>query len=351
MNHTTVHSEPVKVTSIPIDWNDTIQNKILSIYTDSDGYPIKYSRDVITGVCIDGECRLVKINLFWNLTGRYLGFELPEGEFLSKTKHVTFKPEDYDKIHNVLSEANSPLANYSIDELVPKKSTNSQGVDAVSSATIAAVLDHIVEGAVYTTYTLWHIVNGPTKREIEKLTTEKLDSDLSLKILNSINLQDQVWVLNHISAEMEMSEEFQKKLMDFISEQDIYLAERALNVLKPETISAEIQLKLGNLFKQSGFLQKRLILQKLKETDELIPELVKVLSAELNNLNGTLTKNVLDLYKLHSIKDEYTVSEVAKLLKNENRYISGQAYRYLENMKQLDKKTQKSLEKYQKRNT
>lgn len=351
MNLTSFNLEVVNIDTFTADLKDTIPNKTLQIYTDKDGYPIKYSRDITTGVCIDGECRLVKINLFWNVTGRYLGFELPDGEFLSKTEHDPFSPSEYDQLHELLAEANSPLASYTIEELVPEKNSLGLEVDAVSSATIEDILNHIVEGAVYTTYTLWHIVYGPTKREIEKHTTNKLDASLSLLILNSNNLKDQVWVLNHISAEMEISEQLQNKLMELISGKDIYLAERALNALKPEAINDEIQLKLAKIFQSSGFLQKRLIIQKLKESEKLITEVVQIFSSELNSLNGTLTKNILELYKTHGIYDCFTISEVAKLLRNENRYISSQAIIFLENIDDLDKKTIKAMDKYQKNNS
>jgi hypothetical protein len=281
-----------------------------------------------------------------------MGFELPNGEFLSKTEHDPFNADEYDRLHELLSDANSALAGYSIEELVPVKDTStSNKVDAISSATIAAVLDYIVEGAVYTTYTMWHIVHGPTKREIERLTIEKLDSDLALLILNKNNLKDQVWVLNHISGRMHISPELESKLMELINGKDIYLAERSLNALKPEAINKEIQLELAKIFTSSGFLQKRLILQKLKEIEELNPEVVQIFSSELYNLNGTLTKNILELYKIHAINDEYSISEVAKLLKNENRYISNQAFKYLESLDNLDKKTQKSIDKYKKNNS
>uniref|UniRef100_UPI003216C7CC hypothetical protein n=1 Tax=uncultured Draconibacterium sp. TaxID=1573823 RepID=UPI003216C7CC len=97
------NSEPATVDSVQINFNDTIPNKTLLIYNDANGYPVKYARHVITGVCIEGECRFVRINLFWNPTGRYLGFELPDGEFLSKTKHVAFKQADYNQINDILS--------------------------------------------------------------------------------------------------------------------------------------------------------------------------------------------------------------------------------------------------------
>lgn len=351
MKLTSFQAEVASVDTLMLVLNDTIPNKTIKIYADKNGYPIKYSRDIVTGVCVDGECRLVKINLFWNLTGRYLGFELPKGEFLSKTEHDPFSADEYNQLNELLAEANSPLASYTIEELVPEKDSLGLDVDAVSSATIESILNHIVEGAVYTTYTLWHIVYGPTKGEIERLTENKLDADLSLLVLNSNNLKDQIWVLNHISAKMEISTDLQKRLMELISGKDAYLAERSLNAIKPESINDEIQQELAGIFQNSGFLQKRLIIQKLKESNAIHPEVVEILSSELNSLNGTLTKNVLEMYKIHGVQDSFTVLEVAKLLKNENRYISNQAMSFLENLDDLDKKTSKVLSKYKKRNS
>src|SRR5690606_20261779 len=54
------------------------------------GEPLVYYRHLIREVCFDGQCRLLNVLLYWDITGRYLGFELPAGEFLSKTEHEPF---------------------------------------------------------------------------------------------------------------------------------------------------------------------------------------------------------------------------------------------------------------------
>lgn len=350
MNQPSVRGEIQEVIPYIINFNDTIPSDTLFSYLGENGIPIKYSRNILTGVCIDSECRYVNLILFWNATGRYLGFEIPNGEFLSKTKHVHFSSKEYDRLHNLLSDPNSALANYSISELAPKSDTSNQKVDAVSSATITAVLDYIVKGAVYTTYTLWYITYGPTKREIEKLTSSKLNSEIALKILESKNLSDKVWVLNHISGKMEISTELQKLLMEMIEGSDIYLAERSLNALKPEALTNEIQMDLAHVFHFSGFLQKRLILQKFKEVSNLNTEVVYKFVSDINNSNGTLIKIILELFKAHKIEDELVSAKVCELLKNENRYISAQAFNYLNELDIKNKKTLKNIEKYKKKN-
>jgi len=346
MNIPSILGEIDNITSQVINFKDTIPNDTLLIYSDINNYPVKYSRKITVDVCVDSECRMVNIDLFWNITGRYLGFELPAGEFLSKTEHNHFNEIEYDRLHSLLADPRSALANYSLNELVPETDSSKLYLDAVSSATISAVLDYIVEGAVYTTYTLWHIVYGSTKREIEKLTTARLDSKLILKILESNNIDDKIWVLNHILDSVIITPELQNKLLEIISDSDIYLAERSLNALKTNALTDSVQLKLINIFNSTGFLLKRLIIGKLQQAPELSSEVAAILSSQLNKMNGTLVKSTLELFKLHNVNSETVTMQIAELLKNENRYIAKQAFDYLNGIDNLSKKTLKKVKKY-----
>lgn len=350
LNEPSISKEIHAVIPLFIDFKDTISNDTLLEYLSENQIPVMYSRKFLTGVCTDGKCRMLYIELFWNITGRYLGFKLPEGEFLSKTEHVKFNSNEYDKLNHLLANPLSALANYSLKELVPEKDTTKIKVDAVSSATLAAVLDYIVPGAVYTTYTLWHFVYGPTKREIEKITSERLSSEIVLELLNSQNIDDKVWTLNHISEKVEISFSLQNKLMELISGNDVYLTERSLNAMKPEALTSEIQMKLVNIFDNAGFLQKRLIIQKIGDSPKLDKTVVKKISSELNGLNGVLVKTTLEMFTIHKIEDEMVTENVAKLLKDENRYIANQAFKYLESQDNLDKKILRDIEKYKKNN-
>jgi len=323
-----------------IEFNDTLLNDTLFEYLNKNEVPIMYSRKFLTGVCVDGKCRLLNIELFWNITGRYLGFELPGGEFLSKTEHIKFNSSEYDKLHDLLCDRNSALANYELEDLVPVKDTTE--TDAVSTATIAAVLDYIVPGAVYTTYTLWHLIYGSTKRHIEKITSEKITPEIVLKLLSGHNTSDKVWALTHLPDEMEINAALRNKLMELVLGEDVFLTEQALNALTPKNMVKEIQIDLLNIFNDTGFLQRRLIIQKLEKSRKLNDEVVKKLSDELGNLNGVLIKMVLEMFTVHKIENKEVIENVAALLKNENRYIANQALKFLENLDRPDKKNGES---------
>lgn len=338
-----------KITPHHVNFNDTIPGNTLYEYQDSSEIPLMYSREILTGVCIDGKCRMVRINLFWYVTGRYLGFELPNKEFLSKTEHKPFTPEEYDRLHELLANSLSPLAQYSLEELALKDSS-ATNVDAVSTATIAAVLNHIVEGAVFTTYTLWHIVYGTTQHEIENLTSKNLTPQLTLQLLTNEALVDKIWALNHISEETEITPLIENKILELIKGKDVYLAERALNALKHELLAENhIQHQLVSIFSETSYLQKRLILKRLEQAPVIHSEPAGKLAAEMQNLRGALVRTAIQLFEKHDIKNKKVIDEVTGLLENENRFIASQAIHFLEQLKDPDKRTQRKLVKYKKK--
>jgi len=349
MGSTIFEDEVTNTLALSKDFKDTIPNDTLFVDLNQSGTPLKYWRKILTEVCIDGECRRVQIDLFWSITGHYLGFRMPNGEFLSKAKHDPFNAKEYDRMHQLLSDPNSALANYTLEELVSESDSTDSNIDAVSSATLTAVLDYIVEGAVYTTYCLWHITYGSTRREAENLTIQNLDSDLVLRILDKGEVKDKIWVLNHIPKTMEFSPELLTKLLELLSGGDIYLAERSLNALDSSKLSKEVQTELAILFSNSDFLQKRLILHKLKEAPQLYKEIIPALTSDINSLNGAIIKALFELLKIHNVKDVVLTKQILPLLKNDNRYIANQAYQFLESIQELDKKTMNDLQRYKKK--
>ncbi len=329
-----------------IDFQDTIQGDTLFEYISENRMPMMYSRKIQTGVCIDGKCRMVNIELFWYITGRYLGFKLPDREFLSKTEHVQFNSNEYDRLHQLLSDPYSVLANYSLTELIPEQDTTKTMVDAVSAATISAVRDYIVKDAVYTTYTLWHIVYGPTKHQIEKLTSERFSSKLILEILNSKNSEDQIWVINSISGNNNISDEIQNKLLKNILGKDASLSKQTLIAIKPEILTSEFQIKLVAGYDRMDFLQKQTIIQKLMDVSELNDSFIEKLSSTLNNSNGILVKSILEIFTIHKTHNILVEKKVAELLKNKNRFIANYAFIYLKKQKDLNKNTLRDIQRY-----
>lgn len=331
-----------------VNFNDTIPNDTLFIIKNRDGLIHSYHRNILTGVCIDGECRMLDITLHWSVTGRYQGFQLPKGEFLSKSEHEPFQKKDYERLHILLADPYSELANYKMEELVPVIDENE--VDGVTAATISGVEDYIVEDAVYSTYTIWHIVYGNTQDVIENYTRKNIHPDLLLKILNSGHHRDVVWGLENLKEELDWTTSLQAKLFELIANKDHTISGKAIESIPPVMLADEQnQLKLFYYFEGSSTFTQRKILSKLEEAPFLASTIEFRLAEKLPELNGSMIKNVLDLFAVHQIKQAESEEVIAALLDHENQFIARKAFQFLEKHLTDNKKIERQLKKYENR--
>lgn len=260
-----------------------------------------------------------------------MGFRLPDDEFLSKTKHVRFNEQEYDKIHKILGDRYSPLSRYAIEELVPAKSKLPNRVDAITSATISAVLNDIVPGAVYTTWTLWHIVNGNTQSALAGHTAKNINNQLIKRLLKSDEISDVAWTFEHFPKKYTITPEIFEILMEYIAGSDAFLCERALNAIEKENLTDEIQIKLARTFFKVDYIQKRFIVQKLATVENLNISAAEILSEKIDKTNAVLIKSIIALFSQYKIESVKVNQNIAPLLKNKNRYISEIAYKFIEN--------------------
>ncbi len=346
MNSPVISSAVQKIVPTLINFNDTLRSDTLFIHFNKENIPVKYSRKVICNVCINNECRLVNIELFWNITGSYLGFSLPEGEFLTKNEHEHFEKKDYTRLHNILNNPLSPLSNFKLTNLVLLSNVQQKSVDAVSSATNLSISDYVVKGAAYTTFTLWQIVYGETKQEVEKRTTQKLSSKIAIEVLSGNSLEAKKWVLKRIPENMKITLALTDKLLELISGNDIYLDETSLNALPAHLLTDEIQLKLYEIFKSSGYLKNRLIIQKLNEAPSLNNTMIRQLTTGLQNTTGTLTIDIIHLLRKHKTTDKQTIKQLSEMLNSKNRFVANETYKYLSELEIHDNKVLKRIAQY-----
>ncbi|RRA99116.1 hypothetical protein [Larkinella rosea] len=339
--------KPDTVLAYTVDFKDDVDNDTLFQNRSKEGYPVSYFRRIKTSVCFDNKCRLVDITLYWNVTGRYLGFELPKGEFLSKTEHEPFTPVEYARLNELLADPFSPLANFSYEELVPKSASAGAGVDAVSSATAKNVLEYVVEGAVYTTYKLWHLIYGPARQEVVSLTEQRLSPGFLLKILESPDASDKIWALNHIRGYVDLTPELRKTVLSFIDNNQFNRAERAINALEPKALRSDtLQLALLEKYVRVNYALKNQLILKLKEAPRLNDQLKTALARSLASANGELLSNTLDLFQHHRVADPETGRIIAGLLQNDNNFLARKAFTYLKNVKIEDRIVEKQLNAY-----
>lgn len=149
------------------------QKKTLVEIQDASGKAIQYYMDVESVICDDHRCKIEKVRLFWDKYGFYSKFELPKGVILEKTEGKPFSPEDYKRLQTILLDLHSPIRYYYRDKIVEVGHGSTEGVDAVSGATTLVDKSAIVEGAAWTTCTLWHWANGRIFPIIRKITASQ----------------------------------------------------------------------------------------------------------------------------------------------------------------------------------
>ncbi len=326
---------------------DTLSGDSLYLVKTKESIPLHYFKNITTEVCFDNECRLLNITVYWNITGRYLGFELPDGEFLSKHDHEPFSSNEYERLNDLLADPTLPLGEISFAKLIETPETQADSVDGVSGATTEDVTKIVVKGAAYTTYTLWNIVHGPTRDLVAGLTEKQLSPDLIDLILKSPDIDDRVWALDRISQITALNPKLTSTLLDIISGDDFFLTYSAINAIKASHLNSDtLQFALFSIYKEADHSIKRMIVAKLMEAPYLSAELTSTSRNLLGKLNGKQLGDILKLYTMHSIDDLETYKSVAEILKNENWFISRQAFKFLKESNISDREIVALLDNY-----
>ena len=330
MQVATIEPSAADEPSIVVTLKDSVTNETVFLRKTKDNIPLHYFKKVIGEVCDDEECRLLDILVYWNITGRYLGFELPKGEFLSKHDHEPFSESEYQRLHTLLADSSIPLDAVSFEKLVEQPNNEEGTVDAVSGATSKSVAEMVVKGAAYTTYKLWNIVNGPTMDFVSELTEKQLTPTLIHRILQSHDVTDKLWSLNRMDALNVLTPQLEDTLLEIISSEDFYLSYSAINAINAIHLkSVELQQGLFANYPKANHSIQTALLKKLIEAPFLSSEIIPASRVLLPQLNGQQLNDLLQLYTKHKVHDKETYSEVAKILKNENKYISKKAYVFL----------------------
>ncbi|ODS79769.1 MAG: hypothetical protein ABS46_15450 [Cytophagaceae bacterium SCN 52-12] len=343
-----VKDKPVKQVEYRMDFGDSTGSDILYQNLTRDGTPVSYSRAIKTSVCFDGKCRLLDIAVYWDPAGGYMGFEMPPGEFLSKTDHDPFSHEEYLKLHGILSDSLSPLADYTFEELVP--GTGDPGeADAVSSATLKDILEYIVPGAAFTTYRLWHIVYGKTREAVSRLSSDIFTDRLALMLLDTGEPRLQCWALDRLTKLPDWEEEVTQKVLALTGSANLNVSASAIASFSRSMADRKnVQAVLAGLVSDGAYAVRKPAIQKLKDAGTLRPETVSFLAETASRLNGDLLGEVLNLFLARGVADVNTLRKISEILETGNRYAAGKALDFLEKVNPKDALVRRRIQAFRK---
>ena len=172
----------------------------LFLLSDGEGRPLLFYADIATGVCMDDVCQPVRIGLYWNLVGDYVGYGVAADCPLLKYDHEPFTPGDYLKLHQVLSDRQSILGNGPLAEMLDPNAPDEKGkltydgqtVDAVTRPTLKSISPSIVPGALYSCYAIWRLAHGDAKQQMADYLQSVYDPALARRFLYSENVPYQI---------------------------------------------------------------------------------------------------------------------------------------------------------------
>lgn len=310
---------------------DDLGEKItLNAKVDSLGM-IYWFRKLETPVCLSGQCKEISIGIYWYSTGKFLGLEV-YNEDLTKTDHSVFTEADYEKLISVLNDDWSILREYEYDDLLNEEM---EGVDGITGATKKEIVDETVEGAVYTSYTLWHLIHRGENEQIENLTAQCLNNDKRLLdvFLNSSNEDYKKFVLKMlIDRELNPTDRVTSLVFEYLTPTyDIVLREWAFKSLHYLNIEhPKIQTQLASVFSNLSAMEKLRIINILDVNLPLEPIFYDTLVEELKYLDEWGASKVLNIIKNYP-KHKSDVINLAKTLStSSNSYVKKLAIEFLD---------------------
>ncbi len=307
------------------DQSDSLSAKEIVELRDSEGIPVWFSRDIFKNVCLTGECRMVRLRIYWDGAGQYLGFKNFENEPLTKTDHSVFGPEDYLKLDRILSDSLSMLKRLVVKELTIERENESKyQVDGITGATQPTIYESVVRNAVYTTFTLWHTVYGPTRAMIQTIL-DTTATNGSLRILFSRqNTRYLEWSIGYISRHPDHHAAFYPQIINLLRTTDYGLFQKAAGYFTLSNISdAGVQKGLALVAGDPAVLNRFEVLRRFSLLAHVSSEAILILLDHFDKqqISAGLLGYVMELVHPENLENEQVVKRLKKMTKDKNLYV------------------------------
>jgi hypothetical protein len=187
--------------------NDSLVTHCIELLSNKNKEPLFFYADIETPVCADGECKLAKIKIYWNLLGNYIGYGIDNQTPLTKNEHDPFTSADYKKLHQLLSDRHSILERREMDDLIDEVPVVGEalktykGIDAISGATKKEIKESVVKGGLYSCYTLWHLANGEVVKDMQKQLKSMYSDTINDYFLKSLYVDYQEYGLKNLKQQ------------------------------------------------------------------------------------------------------------------------------------------------------
>lgn len=275
-------------------------------------------RYVDTEVCLTGECNRIEVGLVWDLSGDFKGIEIYKDP-LTKTDHSVFKPADYTKLISILENDWSVLREYTMEDLTEGPGDK---VDGTSGATKKEISAESVENAVYTTFTLWHLIHQGEQEQLAVLSSRLLSNPSFLKETLAANSEkyQQLILDQYVMGNIPSSADLKDLIILTLSDpKKIRLFQSALEALAQTSLAdTTFQNHIGRLYTSADVKQKVAILSSLKGEYTLYPALYTAVSQSLETNDEWLAIKILSVLAHAKSQSAYVLARINQLKSTSN---------------------------------
>ncbi|WP_373494760.1 hypothetical protein [Aquiflexum sp.] len=301
----------------------SLGQKILELRGEND-LPIWFAKELHKIVCLEGNCRILDLWLFWDGIGDYLGFNLFKDSPLTKTDHVDFDQEDYEKLHRILLDEESILGRMEKENLVYPSVRTDYQVDGYSGATQLSLKEYLVKDAAYTCYTIWHSVYGPVQEEIRRILDRRADNSFLTLLFDQHEPKYKIWAINFIERNPSYYSQFLSQIIDQIKSEDDLLSLKAMKFFLAERLSEPaLQIELASRIDEFPDQRRYELLWELAELDLIQDETIIILLDKFgqNKIKPSLIGYIYNLIRPENLKDYNLAVRLRAFLKHENLYV------------------------------
>jgi hypothetical protein len=343
-----VASQTESIRQFTITESDT-NSYTLKLALDDSGRPKYFFRNIFTPVCYTNECKPVHVDFYWDLLGNYLRYEMPKGKILTKVDHEEFQEADYQKLADILSRSNSIFADLKMEDLLTKGTDSlTDNVDAKTGATLKTIKNDVIDGAVYTCFTLWHIAYGKQVMDkMKQITDSYLNDELLHEFLKSNNYHYQYRAMESVIAKNgKVKKSFEGDIQQVIAGKNLFTARTALQNTNAAFFAGDSRQNwLWNTYQSGSYPLQIAILKKLGAIS-VTDHLAQKLATSIAGSNQELFRLKLGILAKQKQLSNQTLIALAKNMEMDNEDFASEIYETLERFQPQSTEVKQRIEWY-----
>jgi len=293
-------------------------------------------------VCMEKNCEVISVTMFWDALGGYQRYELEEGKILEKGvladkdktkppsyKGVPFTDADYEKLDRILKDDSSILSTHKLSDMSVAR--DKDNIDAVTGATPIAMKKAVDQGASLTCFQLWHWAHGDIVKAAAELTHLSCSEDMLRSFLCSDQPHYVLFALDHLKRHKLFSPSVAKEVDKAVRSGDHDMVDSGLVYLKEALPKAQYYDNLATIFIESNPNRRIHLLKLLNLEKELPGTLFDKMSSALASMKTYYELHLfLRLVEKHEHVSQPILTQSSQLLESTNFFIARRAFWYLE---------------------